>query len=61
MPKHTTDDPGIRATHVAQHEEMEVWRETGNEQLSKEAGDRAYGEALRLFAGCNEITQEHSQ
>lgn len=60
MPLHTTDYPGVRAEHVAQHEEMRVWRETGDEKLADEAGARAYSEALRLFSGDNQIAPTNS-
>ena len=50
MPLHTTDDPGIRATHVARREEMEIWRRTGNARLANEVGIHSYDEALRLFS-----------
>lgn len=49
MPLHTTNDPGVRARHIADHEELRAWQETGDEKLSREVGARTYDEALLLF------------
>ena len=50
MPIHTTTSPIARAFDVAERAQEEVWKRTGDAQLSEQIGARVFKEAFHLFS-----------
>ena len=51
MPRHHTDDPGMRAKDIADHAEKEAWKETGDASESIRLSQVVYQQSLVELAG----------